>query len=65
MTTALEYDALLVLIKNLADDLEAELRAHYEIQGEIHPAMVRKFERDMANVYLARRVLEEMQGPKL
>jgi len=54
-----EVEQLRALIKDLADDLEAELRGRYEIQGEIHPAMVRRFERDMTNVYEARRALEE------
>jgi hypothetical protein len=54
-----EIGRLRALAKALADDLESELRGHYFINGEIHPAEERRFERDMANVYEARRALEE------
>jgi len=54
-----EIERLRTLVKDLADDLETELRGRYEIQGKIHPAMVRRFERDMVNVYEARHALEE------
>jgi len=45
------------LVKNLADDLEAELNGRYRIGGEIHPAEERRYQRDMSIVYEARRFL--------
>jgi len=54
-----EIERLRALVKDLADDLESELSGRYFIKGEIHPAEVQRFERDMANVYEARRALGE------
>jgi hypothetical protein len=52
-----EIERLRALVKDLADDLEAELRGHY---GPVldYPSERRRFERDMDNVYKARRALE-------
>jgi hypothetical protein len=52
-----EVERLRALVKALADDLEAELKGHY---GPVmdYPSEQRRFERDMANVYEARRALE-------
>jgi len=48
---------LIKLVQDLADDLEAELNARYRINGEIHPAEQRRFDRDMTNVYRAHDLL--------
>ena len=53
-----EIASLRELVKDLADDLESEVEGHY-IGVKDHPAMTPKFERDMANVRKARRVLEQ------
>ena len=53
-----EIGRLRELVKDLADDLESEVEGHY-IGVKDHPAMMPKFERDMANVRKARRVLEQ------
>jgi hypothetical protein len=52
-----ENERLRTLVKDLADDLEAELKGHY---GPVmdYPSERRRFERDMANVYEARRAME-------
>jgi hypothetical protein len=52
-----EVERLRALVKSLADDLEAELRGHY---GPVmnYPSEKRRFERDMASVYDARRMLD-------
>jgi len=46
------------LVKDLADDLEAELNGHYPPEVRAYPSEQRRYERDMANVYEARRALE-------
>ena len=53
----MEIERLRALVGSLADDLEAELKGHY---GPVmdYPSEQRRFERDMANVYEARRALE-------
>jgi hypothetical protein len=52
-----EIERLRALVKTLADDLEDELKGHY--RGTLdYPSERRRFERDMANVYEARRALE-------
>jgi hypothetical protein len=52
-----ENERLRSLIKDLADDLENEIRDRYRGMLE-YPSMLRRFERDMGNVYEAHRVLE-------
>jgi len=54
---AAEIERLRALVKDLADDVAAEVEGHYRDIKD-HPAMRPKYERDMANVYRARRVLE-------
>lgn len=49
-----------VLVEALADDLEAELNGRYPQNIRDYPSMDARYERDMANVYEARRAL----GPK-
>lgn len=46
------------LMQALADDLESELLGHYQAVMD-YGHMRDRFERDMANVYKARRILEE------
>ncbi|MGO9849832.1 MAG: hypothetical protein ACLPKT_25500 [Methylocella sp.] len=53
---AAALERIRVLLKELADDLEAEVEGHY--QGiKDHPAMTPKYERDMSNVKKARALL--------
>jgi len=53
-----EIERLRALVKDLADDLEAELNGHYPPEVRAYPSEQRRYERDMANVYEARRALE-------
>jgi hypothetical protein len=53
-----EIDRLRELVKDLADDLEAEVNGHYPPEVRAYPSEQRRYERDMANVYAARRELE-------
>ena len=55
---AAEIERLRALVKDLADDLEAELNGHYPPEIRAYPSEQRRYERDMANVYEARRALE-------
>lgn len=51
-----ENARLRALVKDLADDLESELKAHYD--GTLqYPGERRRFERDMDSVYRARAAL--------
>lgn len=52
-----DNERLRALVKELADDLECELKGHYN--GTLdYPSERRRFERDMDSVYRARRALE-------
>jgi len=60
---------MLAALRECADDLEAsvngEYSAYHDKDGKIHPAMVRRFERDMGPVRNARAAIaraEQMQG---
>ena len=54
-----EIERLRALIKDLADDLESELNGRYCIKRRgSHSVVHRRYERDMALVYEARRVLD-------
>jgi hypothetical protein len=56
-------DYILVLLEELANELEAEIDARYRsMEGEIHPGLMRRYNRDMEPVNRAREVLEEIQG---
>ena len=57
-------DALEAILRELADDLEAELRARYgaDHADGIHPAMQPKFDRDMEPVLRARAALNRGTG---
>jgi hypothetical protein len=58
-----EIEQLRALVTTLADDLEDELTGHYAGVIE-HPAMKERFERDMVNVYKARRALDLKSTPR-
>lgn len=49
--------ALAEVTAELADDLEAEVKAHYVHDGKIHPAVESKYWRDMRPVQAARALL--------
>lgn len=49
---------LRLLVKDLADDLEAEVEGHYKDTKD-YPSEMRRYERDMANVWEARKALKE------
>jgi hypothetical protein len=49
---------LRILVKDLADDLEAEVEGHYKDTKD-YPSEMRRYERDMANVWKAREALKE------
>ena len=53
-----ERGALLVALKDCADDLESEINARYNGPSQVHPALQRRYERDMEPVVVARRLLE-------
>lgn len=53
-----EIEQLRALVNDLADDLEAELNGHYPPEIRAYPSEQRRYERDMANVYEARRELK-------
>ena len=56
-------DELLKLIRELADELENEIRDRYSDGNySIHHAYQRRFERDMITVYKARKVIEMYTG---
>jgi hypothetical protein len=46
------------LVKDLADDLEAEVENHYKDTKD-YPSEMRRYERDMATVWKAREALKE------
>lgn len=50
------HAALEAMTKELADDIEAELEARYEGMKD-HPAMKRRYDRDMESVIRARALL--------
>ena len=52
-----EIERLRALVKTLADDLADEIEGYYQGLKD-HPTMKSRYERDMANVYVARRALE-------
>jgi len=52
-----EMHELRALVKDLADDLEAELNGRYPPNVRDYPSMDARYERDMANVYKAREIL--------
>lgn len=54
-----EIERLQALVKDLADDLEAELDARYPQHIRKYPGMAADYERDMANVYTARRAIKD------
>ena len=54
----LECARLRVLVKDLADDLEAEIKGRNPAETLQYPSEQRRYERDMATVYKARRALE-------
>jgi hypothetical protein len=54
---AAEIERLQALVKTLADDLADEIEGHYQGLKD-YPTMKSRYERDMANVYVARRALE-------
>ena len=56
-TEAADNERLRALVKDLADDLEAELNGHYPPEVRAYPSEQRRYERDMVNVYEARRAL--------
>lgn len=57
-STKVDTDKLLTIIKQLADELEDEIKDRYcDMRGDIHPAMKRHFDRDMTTVNEARTVL--------
>ena len=51
-----EIERLRTVLKECADDLEAEVEGHYQHVKD-HPAMAPKYERDMASVRKAREIL--------
>jgi len=53
-----EIERLWALVKILADDLADEIEGHYSGIKD-HPAMKSRYERNMGNVYEARRALGE------
>jgi hypothetical protein len=53
-----EIARLRALVKDLADDLEDELRGRYGATMD-YPSERRRFERDMVNVYKARHQTDE------
>ena len=57
-TEAAEIEQLRALVKDLADDLEAELNERYPQNVRAYPSEQRRYERDMVNVYEARRALK-------
>jgi len=51
-------ERLRALVKDLADDLEAEIKGRNPAETLQYPSEQRRYERDMVNVYEARRALE-------
>jgi hypothetical protein len=55
-------DYILVLLEDLANELEAEIDARYRnMDGKIHPAEINRYNRDMVPVNKAREALEEIR----
>jgi hypothetical protein len=52
-------EQLRALLEELANGLEAELKARYEHNGEVHPAQKGRYDRDMAPVIRAREFLSQ------
>ena len=51
-----ENEKLRAALKDCADDLEAEINTRY---GNVHPALQRRYDRDMASVRAAAAALKE------
>lgn len=59
----MDTEKLLTIIQQLADELEDEIRDRYcDMRGEVHPAMKRRFDRDMTTVNEARARAAGIQG---
>lgn len=59
----MDTDKLLDMIKQLADELEDEIKDRYcDMRGEVHPANKRRFDRDMKTVNEARAILREYKA---
>jgi hypothetical protein len=46
-------------LTNCADDLEAQVNAQWRMNGTIHPANLRRYNRDMGPIIAARSALDE------
>lgn len=59
----MDTDKLLDMIKQLADELEDEIKDRYcDMRGEVHPANKRRFDRDMKTVNEARAMALEYKA---
>lgn len=56
-----ENEKLRAALKECAQDLEAEINARYQIDGKVHPAEQRKYDRDMSTVRAAAAALKETE----
>lgn len=56
------YEDLLAALKECADDLEAWVRERHGYGDDIHPAMQRRYERDMEPVRTARAAIAKAEG---
>jgi hypothetical protein len=62
MTEQLDIvERLRAALKECADDLEAEIRDRYKLTMDVYPSEKRKFDRDMASVIAARKLLGETE----
>ena len=52
------YKATLYTLKELSEDLECELNETYKFRKD-YPSIMRKYDRDMAIVKVAKKLLEE------
>lgn len=50
------------LVEDVLVDAEWWVRSNYVVNGEVHPAMVRHFDRDMADIRALRAEIEEKSG---
>ena len=61
MSESVSISELAAALAELADDLEAEINGRY-LDSNVHPALARRYDRDMQPVRNARALLARIEG---